>query len=145
MDNDFMTYQTLNENDASKSTGRKSGCLVPILIVIAIFIFFGLIGNACNSKSSYRSNYKPRTNSYSLNSTSSYTNKNQTATTVTQKPTYKSYTSKLITQKPTSNFSDEYNAKDYYDAEDFYEDHYDDFFDFEDAEDYLENKIIEKY
>lgn len=138
MDNDFTTYQMLNENDNSNYTSGKGGCLVPILIVIAIFIIFGLIGNACNSKSSYRSNYKPRTNSYSLSSTSSYTNKNQTATTATQKPTYKSYTSKSTTQKPTSNFSDEYNAKDYYDAEDFYEDHYDDFFDLEDAEEYFE-------
>ena len=32
--------------------------------------------------------------------------------------------------------SDPYNARDYYHAEDFYDDHYDDFFDYEEAEDY---------
>ena len=31
---------------------------------------------------------------------------------------------------------DSYNVNDYYDAEDFYEDYYDDFYDYEDAEDY---------
>ena len=38
--------------------------------------------------------------------------------------------------RPSLSENDEFNAKDYYQAEDFYEDHYDDFYDFEDAEDY---------
>lgn len=33
---------------------------------------------------------------------------------------------------------DSYNVNDYYDAEDFYEDYYDDFYDYEDAEDYFD-------
>ncbi|HBL41537.1 MAG TPA: hypothetical protein DDY98_08290 [Ruminococcaceae bacterium] len=36
----------------------------------------------------------------------------------------------------TKKQDDPYNAKDYAHADDFYEDHYDDFFDYEDAEDY---------
>ena len=32
---------------------------------------------------------------------------------------------------------DDYDVKDYYDAEDFYEDHYDDFYDYEEAEEYF--------
>ena len=35
-----------------------------------------------------------------------------------------------------SSSSDKYNALSYRDEEDFYEDHYDDFFDYYDAEDY---------
>lgn len=35
-----------------------------------------------------------------------------------------------------TNDDDPYNAKDYYDPEDFYEDNYDDFWDYEEAEDY---------
>ena len=38
--------------------------------------------------------------------------------------------------KPTS-YSDPYNVNDYYDVEDFYDDYYDDFYDYEDAEDYF--------
>ena len=43
------------------------------------------------------------------------------------------------TFRPTSRpfaSSDPYNARDYSGADEFYDDHYDDFFDYEDAEDY---------
>ena len=47
----------------------------------------------------------------------------------------KSKTTNRITYK-TDRDEDPYNASDYSDPEDFYEDNYDDFWDFEDAEDY---------
>ena len=69
------------------------------------------------------------------------------------KPSY-SYSSRSYSEKPTysrrnDNYAgscrssetredDEYNAKDYLSAEDFYDDHYDDLYDFEDAEDYYD-------
>ena len=40
------------------------------------------------------------------------------------------------TKKQTTPANDPYHAKDYSNEEDFYDDNYDDFFDFEDAEDY---------
>jgi len=43
----------------------------------------------------------------------------------------------LSKQKKEEKSKDPYNAKDYKFAEDFYEDHYDDFFDYYDAEDYF--------
>ena len=43
--------------------------------------------------------------------------------------------------KPTS-YSDPYNVNDYYDAEDFYDDYYDDFYDYEDAEDYFDTHRV---
>ena len=50
-----------------------------------------------------------------------------------------SYKSKSYSYKPRRKDSDydEYNVKDYKFAEDFYDDHYEDFFDFDDAEDYF--------
>ena len=45
----------------------------------------------------------------------------------------------MSTYKPKYNppkDDDPYNAKDYFDLDSFYEDNYDDFFDWEDAEDY---------
>ena len=41
-----------------------------------------------------------------------------------------------ITGSGAADEKDPYNAKDYRDPEDFYEDYYDDFYDYEDAEDY---------
>ena len=60
------------------------------------------------------------------------------------RPSYSSsssstYKSKSYSYKSRSNDDDydEYNVKDYKFAEDFYDDHYEDFFDFDDAEDYF--------
>lgn len=50
--------------------------------------------------------------------------------------TYKSKSYSYTPKKYKSDSYDKYNAKDYKFAEDFYDDHYDDFFDYEDAEDY---------
>ena len=41
-----------------------------------------------------------------------------------------------VTGHSSKNSYDPYNAKDYGYVEDFYDDHYDDFFDLDDAEDY---------
>ena len=50
--------------------------------------------------------------------------------------TTKHYTTKPRTTKHYTEKDDPYNAKDYGNEDDFYEDHYDDFFDYYDAEDY---------
>jgi hypothetical protein len=66
-----------------------------------------------------------------------YTAKYATKQVQQQKKTTVKRNSGSITQrKTTTQKSDPYNAKDYMDPEDFYEDNYDDFWDFEDAEDY---------
>lgn len=44
--------------------------------------------------------------------------------------------------KSTTRKADEYDAHDYDDPEVFYEDHYDDFWDHEDAEDYWKENIL---
>ena len=69
--------------------------------------------------------------------------KNPDNSTISQ-PSYSSgssstYKSKSYSYKSRSNDDDydEYNVKDYKFAEDFYDDHYEDFFDFDDAEDYF--------
>lgn len=46
-----------------------------------------------------------------------------------------SYSSTKKSSTPKKN-DDPYNAKDYYDAEDFYDDYYDEFYDYEEAEEY---------
>ena len=53
--------------------------------------------------------------------------------------TYKSnsYSYKSRSNDDDNDDDDEYNVKDYKFAEDFYDDHYEDFFDFDDAEDYF--------
>lgn len=51
-----------------------------------------------------------------------------------QKGSSSSYNSS--SKKSGTKKSDPYNAKDYYDAEDFYDDYYDDFYDYEEAEEY---------
>lgn len=58
------------------------------------------------------------------------------ATAYSRYTTTKHYTTKPRTTKRYTENYDPYNAKDYGNEDDFYEDHYDDFFDYYEAEDY---------
>jgi hypothetical protein len=67
-------------------------------------------------------------------STTTSTTTKKTTTTTTKKSSASSSGKKSSSKK-----SDPYGAKSYENAEDFYEDHYDDFFDYDDAESYWED------
>ncbi len=79
-----------------------------------------------------------------------YKNYNQTQETTTRSPVttarpaetttrYYYTTKRYTTKKHTTTKSDPYNAKSYSNEEDFYYDHYDDFFDYYEAEDYYDD------
>ncbi len=64
-----------------------------------------------------------------------YTTKKSTTAPNTVRSSTRTTTRRYKVKTQTQD--DPYNAKDYAHADDFYEDHYDDFFDYEDAEDYF--------
>lgn len=114
--------------------GKKqdSGCFWAVVIVIGVVLLlqFG-IGNCRNNSSrSRRSSYTIARFQTTYKYIPTTTTTNTRHTTSSQHP----YTYQRTT-KATNN-DDPLNAKDYVDADDFYYDHYDDFFDYEDAEDY---------
>ena len=94
--------------------------------------------NAQNSEEirRYREILNDIYNSYIENSIYSYKAASTTARTTKYEPTTKrSYNYKSYTKNRTT-YADPYDAKSYGNADDFYYDHYDDFFDYEEAEDY---------
>ena len=123
--NTFNSYTPPKLTNPNKRWNRNA-----LIFVIAFTIFYLIASSNSCSKSKNHNTY----------SSSSY--RNYSITTTTQKKTStttkKTTTGALTTKykKSTTTKRDPYNAKSYYDAEDFYEDYYDDFFDYEDAEDY---------
>ena len=134
-DEDFIAYNIYSKTTCgtnySKSHSSSGKIIVGIIIAFLVLYIIGKIGNSSSknnssykgsiSRSSYSSitSSRPRSsskieNSHPQNSISGYSNRSRSS----------------------SSEYDEFNAKDYCQAEDFYEDHYDDFYDFEDAEDY---------
>ena len=110
------------------------GAIIGAIIFILSVIYAIIESNAepeYNFSHLRRSSYGYGNSSSSYGST--YSNGNsgsqQTSSYYTPSKSYKSSNSK-------NTKSDPYNAKDYSNEEDFYDDHYDDFFDYYDAEDY---------
>ena len=110
-----------------------SGWIAIICIVIALISLFGSCGKS--SSKSYSSGSSRR-----LYSTSSYSSSSKsTSTSNSYSGSSRSNTSESVKAKGSS--SDPYDAKSYYHPDDFYYDHYDDFWDYEDAEDYWEEHL----
>lgn len=109
-----------------KDSDKTGGGIVAIIFLIIGFILFAqyaVATNPCNTKAYKRS----------LPSYSSYTSTTYRPIS-TPKPTSKpSATYKRSTKKSSSSGI---KASDYYHPDDFYYDYYDDFYDYEEAEDY---------
>lgn len=89
-----------------------------------------------NKSTGTNSEKKEYKNYTKQNRTSSYGESKYKKTS--KKSTTKRYTTKKYSKKrTTTKKKDPYNASDYMNPEDFYDDHYDDFFDYYDAEDYF--------
>lgn len=113
-----------------RQTEVSSSFLAIVCAVGLIFLF--LFGAArCSNSRSHRSSYTTDR----FQTTYKYV-PTTTTTTTTRRTTYSArpYTYHKTTKATRDD--DPLNAKDYVDADDFYYDHYDDFFDYEDAEDY---------
>ena len=122
---EYMLLLDDDEEEAEKGEKTGFGCLPLFLIVsvILLLVFFGLCADAgSRSGGSETTTAKPRT-------TYAYTTTTAPRTSASQQP----YTYRRTTSAPKD---DPFDAKDYVHADDFYYDHYDDFFDFEEAEEY---------
>lgn len=105
-------------------------------LLIAVIIIMGIA--KISSLLSDNSGYTPR-HSYTTYPTTYRVSTNSTATpkpTQTPKPTT---APKNTTRNTTTTDNDPYDAKSYAHADDFYYDYYDDFFDYEDAEEYYDS------
>ena len=105
---------------------KSDGLTKAAIVIIILMILSGIIKIISNGRTdNYRRNY-----SYSY-------------TTPTPRPTKKATVTPKTThgsnKKSNSNNTDPYNAADFYDYEDFYYDHYDDFWEVDDAEQYWKN------
>ena len=104
----------------SSSTGVGIVMLIILFIGLILFARYAVETNPCNTKAYKRS----------LPSYSSYSPAPAYKPVSTPKPSTRS---KRSTKK---SYSTGLNASDYYHQEDFYEWYYDDFYDYEEAEDY---------
>lgn len=144
---DYMCYRLTTENSSQHSSFNLKGIVVAVLIIIGIAVIYDALRPKCAHSGC--DNTPEEGSSYCLihdpkyyNNKNSYTPVFTTATASRQKTTTASSsatraTSKNTNKTSTSN-SGEYDAHYYDDPEDLYEDHYDDFYDYEDAEDYWE-------
>lgn len=109
---------------------RPGGGIVGIIFLIIGFILFAqyaVATNPCNTKAYKRS----------LPSYSSYNSSTTYKPSYTPQPSSRpSATPKLSTRSTKKSGSSGLNASDYYHPDDFYYDYYDDFYDYEEAEDY---------
>ncbi len=140
---DYSEYNSSEQNNNPKTTKifgivtDSPAFLIVILILIIVMWAFiiGVVLKSCSPKSSYtyKSGYS-YIGGYSSNSylsDNSYTSKSYSGYS---SGTYKTYSRKSYSSKSSG---DSYNAKDYDHADDFYYDYYDDFSDYEEAEDYF--------
>lgn len=113
-----------------KDSGKMATGLVTIIVLIVGFILFAqyaVATNPCNTKAYKRS----------LPSYSSYSSSTTYKPSYTPQPSSRpSATPKLSTRSTKKSSSSGLNASDYYHPDDFYYDYYDDFYDYEEAEDY---------
>lgn len=141
---DYMGYKLTTENSSQHSSFNLKGIVVAVLIIIGIAVIYDALRPKCahsgcdntpEEGSSYCLIHEPKY----YNNKNSYTPAFTTATTSRPKTTTasSSATSKN-TNKTSTSKSGENDAHYYDDPEDLYEDHYDDFYDYEDAEDYWE-------
>ena len=110
-------------------SGQNGGCLTALLLALALLIGIGWI-------SYQRETRRLREQTYEAfpNNTPRPPGTPRTTPTPTPLPTATPYTRPRST--PRASDDDPYNVNDYTSEEDFYDDHYDDFFDYYDAENY---------
>ncbi len=114
---------------------KKSTIIIPIVILLVII---GIIGNSTEEKHESAKLPGEKTYSYSNSGSRVTTQSKRTAeTTKKQSSAASNGSKKSSTTKRDSR--DEFDADEYAHPDDFYYDHYDDFVDFEEAEDYWED------
>lgn len=139
---DYSGYNSTEKNNNPNTTKifgivtDSPAFLIVILILIIVMWSFiiGVVLKSCSPKPSYTyksSHYYGGYSSNSYLSNNSYTSKSYSGYS---SGTYKTYSRKSYSSKSSG---DLYNAKDYDHADDFYYDYYDDFSDYEEAEDYF--------
>ena len=133
-DEEFIAYNIYNKTSGNtnypKSHSSSGKIIVGIIIALLVFYIIGKIGNSSSNNTSYKGSTSH--SSYSSMTSSRPISSSKTESSHTQN-SISGYSNR---SRSSSSEYDEFNAKDYCQAEDFYEDHYDDFYDFEDAEDY---------
>ena len=148
---DYIGYRIFEESLKKGSGGGKtpkcntggSGCSFWLIIIIILALALSALGSCGKSSSKYSpgsySTSSHITTSRSYYSGGSYSNSSSSSRSYlsgTSKP-FSGYSSG---NKSKSNSSDPYDAKSYAHPDDFYYDYYDDFWDFENAEDYYYNQ-----
>ena len=113
-----------------RSNASNENALLTKFIVLILSIIIICVMTQCENERQEAAYHEMVRNMYKGSKKSS----NQSSTTTKKNTTTKKSTT--TTKKSSSESSDRLNAKDYRDPEDFYDDNYDDFFDYEDAEDY---------
>ncbi len=141
-DSDTYNSQPVVQHRSTGGSGRFYLAIALIVLPIIGWIYFivtqivSCSSSSSGSSYSYSRSYKSYSGSSSKSNSSanSYHSKTEASSVqpTTKKSTYKSYSSK----SKSSESSNKYSAKEYVDADDFYYDHYDDFYDYEEAEDY---------
>lgn len=115
----------------NKNTGRNSAIAFWVFIVIIALAIIGAVENENDTKASeslfiFSSNYNKTHPKSSTSKDTSSTNKSTGAES----------NIKSSSKSSGRKNDDPYNAKDYVHPDDFYYDYFDDFIDFEEAEDY---------
>ena len=147
---DYMIYKETFGKETSSTSSRKytpqkgsskgSGCAIAVIIA-AFLMFCYLLGSCGRSTSSktYRSSYSSGYSSSRSYKSTGVTNKSGSGSSSCSSSSKSSgnygyySSSKSSTSKKSS---DPYDAKSYVHPDDFFYDYYDDFWDYEDAEDY---------
>ena len=136
----------MRDSGGGKSPRKNTGCSCgtwAVLICMVIFLL-GVFGSCSKSSPSrYSSSYHSYGTSYLSQSKSSYgsSSKSYSSASSSSKPASSNTSKSSASSKYKSSSSakksfDPYDAKSYAHPEDFYYDNYDDFWDYEDAEDY---------
>lgn len=146
---DYMGYKLSSEGGSSSRPARRGssgfkGIIIAVIVIIGIVMLYDALRpkcahEGCDNTPEEGSSFCLIHNPKYYSSKSSYTPAYTTATTTRPTTTTAGkVATQKTTKKTTTRKADEYGAQEYDDPEDFYEDHYDDFWDYEDAEDYWE-------
>lgn len=144
---DYMGYKLSTEGETQTTPMHSSfsfkGIIIAIIIIIGVVMIYDAARpkcahSDCNNTPENGSGYCMIHDPKYYKPQNSYTHTFTTAAATTLPATTTAYksTTRKTTKKTTTREADEYDAQDYVDPEDFYDDHYDDFWDYEDAEDY---------
>ena len=147
---DYIEYQIFEDSMKKGSGGGKtpkrntggSRCSFWLIIIIILALALSVLGSCGKSSSKYSSG-SYSTSSHTTTSRSNYSGSSCSNSSLSSR-SYSSILSKPhsgynSSSKSKINLSDPYDAKSYAHPDDFYYDYYNDFWDYEDAEEYWEN------